>query len=118
MDNFRFDMTSRGDATLKIALNLFNPPGGKVVGYKADNERLVLYWGESTNATKLPFPMTLDQAADFASGWLEHADFGSEPDHDGDNKPGWRLYCEGWGIVGGDHYAFAAIEPRWAMYGK
>ena len=63
-------------------------------------------------------PMTLEQAADFAVGWLEHADYGREPDHGGDNGKGWRLYCEDWGHVDHDHYAFAAVQPVWAMYGK
>jgi hypothetical protein len=118
MDNFHFDMTSQGAATLKTALSLFNPPGRKVTGYSTDGKRLVLYWTDSPKATKLPFPMTLEQAADFAAGWLEHADYGSEPDHDGDNGKGWRLYCEGWGHVDRDHCAFAAVQPVWAMYGK
>ena len=119
MDNFHFDMTSEGAETLKKALALFNQPGRKVVGYKADKEKgLILYWSESERATKLPFPMTLQQAADFASGWLEHADYGSEPDHDGDNGKGWRLYTESCGHVGGEWQALAAIQPMWAMYGK
>lgn len=118
MDNFQFDMTSQGADTLKAALSLFNPPGRRVEGYSADKKKLVLYWGDSPRATKLPFPMSLDEAADFAAGWLKHADYGREPDHDGDNGKGWRLYCEGWGHVDGDHCAFAAVQPVWAMYGK
>jgi hypothetical protein len=119
MDNFHFDMTSQGAQTLKTALSLFNPPGRKVEGYSTDGKRLVLYWGgKSPGMTRLPFPMTLEQAADFAAGWLEHADYGGEPDHDGDNGKGWRLYCESWGHVNNDAYAFAAVEPVWAMYGK
>lgn len=118
MDNFAFDMTSEGDEALKTALSLFRPPGGKVTGYSTDGKRLVFFWSDSQTATKLPFPMTLSQAADFASGWLQHADYGGQPDHDGDNGKGWRLYCENWGQIGRDPYAFAAIEPAWAMYGK
>lgn len=49
---------------------------------------------------------------------IAHADYGRQPDHDGDNEKGWRLYNETWGMVGGDHSAFAAVEPAWAMYGK
>lgn len=118
MDNFQFDMTSQGSETLKQALCLFNPPGRTVSGYSTDGTKLVLYWGNSSHATRLPFPMTLEQAADFAAGWLDHAQYGSEPDHDGDNSKGWRLYCDSWGRVGGDDFAFAAVEPVWAMYGK
>lgn len=119
MDNFHFDMTCEGDATLRAALALFKPPGGTVTGYSVtDNKRLVFHWSESDRATKLPFPMTLAQAADFAIGWLEHADYGNEPDHDGSKGKGWRIYNEAWGHVDGDWSAFVAIEPAWAMYGK
>lgn len=120
MDNFNFDMTSQGAETLKKALCLFNPPGGKVTGYSVNQEKgLIFYWADrSANMTKLPFAMTLEQAADFAAGWLQQADYGDEPDHDGDNGKGWRLYCESWGHVAGDPYAFAAVQPAWAMYGK
>jgi len=118
MDNFQFDMTSTGTETLRKALSLFSPPGGKVRGYSTDGQKLVLYWSESPKSTNLPFPMTLEQAADFASGWLEHADYGNQPYHDGDNGKGWRLYCDYWGRVDQDYYAFAAVQPVWAMYGK
>ncbi len=124
MDNFHFDMTSLGAEKLKTALGLFDPPGRKVVGYSVGDattlgrKRLVLYWNDSLAATKLPFPMTLEQAAAFAVGWLEHADYGREPDHEGSNSKGFRIYCEGWCMVGSDFAAFAAIEPAWAMHGK
>ncbi len=118
MDNFHFDMTSTGASTLKAALALFNPPGGKVVGYNIVDNRMILFWANSPKATKLPFPMTLAQAGEFVAGWLEHAEYGKRPDHDGDNDKGWRLFTEIWGMIGGDHAAFAAIEPCWAMYGK
>jgi hypothetical protein len=118
MDNFHFDMTSRGADALKKALQLFDPQVRRMTGYSTSGNKLVLYWGDSPQATKLPFPMTLEQAADFAVGWLAHADYGREPDHDGSNSKGWRLHCDTWGIVDGDHYAFAAIQPVWAMHGK
>jgi len=128
MDNFHFDMTSQGAEKLKVALGLFDPPGRKVVGYsvgevdygggKGLKRRLVLYWNDSAQATKLPFPMTMEQAADFAAGWLEHADYGREPNHEGSNSKGWRLYCESWRMVGSDWCAFAAVEPAWALHGK
>lgn len=117
MDNFHFDMTSRGDKALMTALSLF--PQHKVTGYRVDADKgLVLYWAASERATALPFDMTLEQAARFAADWLEHADYGSKPDHDGDNEKGWRLYSESWGHISGEWQAFAAVQPMWAMYGK
>ena len=117
MDNFHFDMTSRGDKTLVAALSLF--PQHKVTGYRVDAEKgLVLYWTASERATALPFDMTLEQAAGFAAGWLANADYGSRPDIDGDSERGWRLYTESWGHVSGEWQAFAAVKPEWAQYGK
>lgn len=117
MDNFRIDVTAEGDDRLRAVLALFDHD--TVVGYQADGRRrLVFYWTDSEKATALPFPMTMEQAADFAIGWLEHADYGDEPDHDGSNGKGWRIYNEDWGHVDGDWSAFVAIEPAWAMYGK
>ena len=117
MDNFHFDMTSKGEMQLKKAMMLF--PYDKVIGYREDEEKgLIFYWSDSPRTIKLPFPMNLDQAADFAAGWLEHASYGKEPDHDGDNGKGWRLYTEDWGHVDGEYQAFMAVKPVWAMYGK
>lgn len=53
--------------------------------------------------------------ADFASRWLAEAEYGAEPDHDGCNTRGWRVYnekCDG-------HYgAIIAVAPAWACHGK
>ena len=104
--------TKRPDAYLcsTLAINVW---------YRVDAEKgMVLYWAECGRATALPLEMTLKQAAGFAAGWLEHADYGSRPDIDGDSKRGWRLYTESWGHVGGEWQAFAAVHPAWALYGK
>jgi hypothetical protein len=28
------------------------------------------------------------------TAWLEEVDYGEEPDHDGANGKGWRVYCD------------------------
>lgn len=126
MDNFHFDMTSRGVHTLRQALALFGAaveagdPERRVCGYAIDPERgMVLYCSPSPQATLLPFEMSLAQAAEFAHEWLvQRADYGQRPDIDGDCEKGWRLYCQEWGRIGGDDHAFAAVKPAWAMYGR
>jgi hypothetical protein len=83
--------------------------------------RLVFFWTNRPNQADyiaLPFKMDAAGAADFAARWLSEADYGREPDHDGDNGKGWRAYSEGWGHVDSDYAAFIAVSPRWAMYGK
>lgn len=124
MDNFQFDMTSEGAETLRKALSFFRCADA-VTGYrveetalKAGRPRLILYWSKSARSTQVLYPMKFAQTAEYVLGWLAQADYGPQPDHDGDNGKGWRLYNEAWGHVDGEWQAFAAIEPVWAMYGK
>lgn len=133
-DNFHFDMTGvpLADA-LKIAF--CGSPGNKAVGWSvldaddtetvegqhghtSSRKRLVLFWHESGGGTPLPAPMDAEAAIPFIKAWLAEADYGKQPDHDGDNGKGWRIYNEAWGHVARNHYAFVAIEPEWIMYGK
>lgn len=119
MDNFHIDVTSMGEPAFRAALGLCRWP--KVTGYRiGPGARIVLYWTSSSakDYVALPYWMTLDQAATFVLGWLEQVDYCKEPDHDGSNSKGWRMYCEDWGHVDSDPYAFIAIEPTWAMHGK
>lgn len=121
MDNFHIDITSRGIDPLKSALSLCGHK--KVSGYRVEETkgkpRMIFYWASSPNAAPFPFEMPIDQAAQFAQAWLDGgAEYGREPDHDGHNEKGFRLYCEDWGHVAGEWQAFVAIEPAWAMYGK
>lgn len=69
-----------------------------------------------------PFPFKMKRVEDllpFVTGWLKETDYGNEPDHDGSNGKGWRVYNHNWGqVIGCGSYSFVAIEPAWAMYGK
>ncbi len=147
MDNFRVDITSEGDLAPAMALAFSGHRHATgyavrepVVGARwPDDEcakhphlwrswkteprprRLVFYWSNSerrADIVALPFKLDAVGAADFARRWLAEEDFGNEPDHDGDNGKGWRIYNEGWGHVDGDWSAFVAVAPAWAMYGK
>lgn len=73
---------------------------------------------EGGDQVALPFTLDAAGTADFAARWLAEADYGREPDHDGDNGRGWRVYNEGWGHVDSHHAAIIAVTPSWAMYGK
>lgn len=147
MDNFRLDITSAGDLGPAMAL-AFNPPRhaiGYAIRDAIEGERwseaecerhphlwrdwktpprprrLVFYWSltqECEEIVALPFKLDAAGAADFAKRWLAEEDYGSEPDHDGSNGKGWRLYNESWGHVDGHWAAFVAVAPTWAMYGK
>lgn len=128
MDNFRFDITAGGDKTFKDAMNLAflqNSKGAKFWAVRpADGTkplRMVFYWTDSDGAKDvLPFGFTMDPVgcAEFALRWLAEADYGPQPDHDGDNSKGWRIYNEGWGHVDGHWSAIVAVTPSWSMHGK
>jgi hypothetical protein len=118
-DNFRFDLSCAPlDESLAIAFR--GAAGGKATHWRADTDpvRLVLAWHDTPGFTPLPVPLDAEGAAVFVKAWLAAAEYGPEFDHDGDNGKSWRIYNESWGHVDGCHYAFVAIEPLWAMYGK
>jgi hypothetical protein len=132
MDNFHIDVTSVGETSLLKALELAfahhrqathyavrdAEPATERVPYKP--RRLVFLWTAATQlgTQELPFKLDAAGAVEFARRWLNEQDFGREPDHDGDNKRGWRVYNEAWGRVDNQYQGFIAIAPAWAMYGK
>jgi hypothetical protein len=79
---------------------------------------LILLWHDEGQATPLPAPMELEATVSFVKNWLAHATYGREPDHDGSNGRGFRVFTEDWGHVYDHHYAVVGIQPAWAMYGK
>lgn len=121
MDNFHIDITSDGPLgpPMKIAFGFYK----KAEGYVITPEKGLVFFNyldgaPKSLAIKLPFKLDAEGAADFARRWLEEQNYGPEPDHDGDNGKGWRLYNEEWGHVGGWTGSIVAVQPRWAMYGK
>lgn len=127
MDNFRISITSIGDETLKHAISLAFTAGGRKSathyairsGFDGVPKRLVFLWAPGgKDSIELPFKLDSEGAADFARRWLAEADYGDQPDHDGDNDKGWTLYNDNWGHVDGEWQAIVAVKPSWAMYGK
>ena len=140
MDNFHIDITAEGNELLANAMKIALNQWIKIVGYvirepniafkhekynhldiPARRARMIFLWSDFEKIEGfVPFPFVMDAAgcADFAQRWLANVDYGKQPDHDGDNEKGWRIYNEGWGHVDGLHSAAIAISPAWAMYGK
>lgn len=134
-DNFHFDITGAPlDKSLGIAFGEWNTAvgwaevdcGERAVGREGiwganqSARRLILFWHKDESGLMIPFPAPLDVAAvkPFIEAWLKAADYGPQPDQDGSNGKGWRVYNETWTHVADSHYAFVAIEPVWIMYGK
>ncbi len=143
MNNFKLDVVSLEkfdfQHALEIALN--NSPGKKathyaVIDYKAKvnewmnkeapRKTLLLFWtgDEYFKPTPSAFPakMGCEALIPFVENWLKEVwkdnPPGQEPDQDGDNYKGWRIFNEEWGHLAESHYAFVGIQPVWAMFGK
>lgn len=128
-DNFSFDITGASlELSMKIAFTshskavgwvemprCWDLPGGGGVIHKP---RLILFWTNSPKSQKFLAPMDSETIVSTVRAWLALQQYGSQPDHDGDNGKGWRVYNEDWGHVAGMWEAFVAIEPEWIMYGK
>lgn len=136
MDNFGIDITGEGRKIFTQAMEIAFSQHPHALGYRIDGSRLIFLWvasrytagNNSSNAldpavVAFPFKMDASGAAEFANRWLAEQDYGEEPDHDGSNGRGFRVFNEGWGHVklmsgATEHYAIVAVEPAWAVYGK
>lgn len=81
--------------------------------------RLSLYWYKrDTNPSIFPFlaPASPDIIEPLVREWLSKAEYGREPDHDGDNEKGWFIYSQDQAEY--DAAAICHIEPAWIEYGK
>jgi len=91
----------------------------KVAGPDEDGqETLIILWHEERDSVPFAYPHSLEDVQQFVKGWLRNVKTGVQPDHDGDNGRGWRVFCDHWGHVAGHHYAICGIQFAWAMYGK
>jgi hypothetical protein len=120
MDNREFKITSEGKEDFALSIKIAFGKYNKATGYMVKDNTLVFFWGSSNeNAIPLPYPMGSTQATEFAWGWLElNEPTEKEPSHDGDNGKGFTVYCDFWGHVMKNSYAFVGIKPEWAWYGK
>lgn len=121
MDNFQIKVVSEGDLRPVMQVACRND---KATGFRVDlkdgDPRLTFfkYAYKENGVVQFPFAMDCDGMADFARRWLAEANYGKQPDHDGDNGKGWCVYTDIWGMVDGCHSAFVAVRPVWACYGK
>lgn len=134
-DNFSFDITAGADleGCLRIAFQQHSTATHWAEAPRTVQRpdprpdliipRLVLLWTDPKDPSfspvhPFPSPVTAKGMEPIVVEWLKAQNYGKEPDHDGDNHKGWRIYNESWGHVVGRWQAFCAIEPEWMMYGK
>jgi hypothetical protein len=121
VDNFTIDLTCEGRDEFQVAMKLAWRKYNKATHYLIDQKAgMVLFWLYPQNgAQPLPYAMNADAAIPFVWNWLESADRGPQPGHDGHNGKGWRLHATDWGHVEGFGWSsMFAVQPIWAMYGK
>lgn len=124
-DNQHIDISGEGVESLSAALRIFLPSNtgtNLIEGFAVDPEfGLILFWTAPHGCpefTKFPSPLTADDLSRIVMAWLESADYGAEPDHDGSNEKGWRVYNDGWAQVAQRWEAKLAVQPKWMMAGK
>jgi hypothetical protein len=117
-DSFYFKIIS--DHPIKIAFNIAFLEHKKVLGYRIDKEKgLIFYSYISDNyppkdIVRFPFNMDEFLAADFATQWLLVQDYGLAPDTDGDCYKGWQVTND----LNYETGAFCAVSSQWIIYGK
>lgn len=126
-DNQHIDISGEGLDALRAALRIFLPTNtdtDTIEGFMVDPEfGLILFWTNPTaivcpQFAKFPVPLTAEDLAPIIFAWLASADYGKQPDHDGDNYKGWRLYNDHWAQVANRWEAKLAVKPMWMMAGK
>lgn len=145
MDNFHIDILAEGEKTLAEAIRIafrHNAPGQRATHWAIIehafrgiewHERdapgptrptMVFYWSDPSDkrATSTVVELKHGEATVMIQRWLESlkekGKWPRQPDHDGSNGHGYRVFVEGWGHVHDNHYAIVAVQPTWAMYGK
>ena len=104
MSVFHFDIKAEGDELLNQAMTLVFS-GEKAVGYVISDEYGIIFCNCNSDYHYKP------------PGWLYQTKYPPQPDHDGHNNKGWRLYNNEYGYVGGIFSAIIAVKPAWIEYG-
>lgn len=123
-DILRFDIAGEMDLLKPAIQMLFDQKETRrIKGWSLDapNNRLYMHWVSRNNAnTIVPDLVGKGSISTYMSvaGWLEEADYGTEPRTDGSVAKGFHMFNERWEQVNGDHTIWFAIEPHWVVYGK
>lgn len=130
-DNYRFDVTAvrddgAGAELLRHALELAFATSSRANHWRVVREgkqsRLTLAVGHSSDLpgyTRMPVMADAAYTHMLVTSWLTQEDYPEEPDHDGSNLPGWRVWCDNGGRIEGEpRGAFVAVEPTWIWMGK
>ncbi len=141
--NFSLDIISDSKSSFTKAMEILfeEAPGKTAEGYKVlvakvpnkmnekrppyEVNKLAFYWtvSDRKDIVAFPFKMKVAQAVDFAWSWLQETPCAfPEPDHDGDNKKGFRIRIDDehgqYAPHDSDFIRICLITPEWSEYGK
>ena len=129
-DNRIFNVNGTSEEFLGEVLGIaLLQSNNRVEGWQKDPKRgVVLYWHAEGQKGVTPFlsePTSKELARmilkSLAEPWAKDIpmkDWDANADHDGDNELGWRVYCNDWGHIGDNAYAFLCVKPAFLWYGK
>lgn len=131
-DNSRIEVIGCGKQSLKACIELVTMSMGysKFAGWSISDTSLIIHWCKPDNdkiVNIFPCPLTLDTVTNFCWEWLESRTLSDQPDHDGDNSPGfWFSTSDNksinsgtcWHNPGGHWSGYFRVTPAWLMHGK
>lgn len=114
-DSFDFKLV---DVPMEHCLAVAFSHNDKAVGWREVKfngvSTLVLYSFKDDGMIPFPSPLSAIEVRPLLEGWLKRAEYGPEPDHDGDNQEGFIAFSPSYH----SRAAFLGIQPTWIMYGK
>lgn len=136
MSNFDLNATTRGRENLARLMAVVFSTRHVATHYKIDvavtrdrplgdvidaKPRLSLFWSDTKDALPLPYPLdTADKATDFVWNWLQSAEYGQQPDHDGSNTADGFIFSNAHitGPYGRTFTAICSVSPEWSEHHK
>ena len=130
-DNFHIDVHGEGGRVLNLALEIAfssrkathfikTKVQSNSIAYKNETEldTLIFLYRDDKGCSPFPVTMTCNEIVPIASRFLQEVEYGPEPDQDGSNERGFRVFNQAWGHIAGSRCAIVAVQPCWMMYGK
>lgn len=125
MDNFHFDVSSCAEDHLSLALELaFSGDCQRMaIGYvrkeiKGIDTLVLLSYNKYPNSIPFPAPLDVYDSTIIVRSFLKNTKSQEQPDHDGYNKLGFRVFNNEWAKVDGIDGSICGIQPAWLVYSK
>lgn len=131
-DNYLIDIVCDRKETFDLAFALvasmhYSLSTIGIIGWTEKKGALLLFTNmldsDKPKVTLFPSRLSIQAAAEIAWNWLSTREYPQEPDQDGSNKKGYRIFTNSepddiWYQPMGMFGALLAVKPEWCMYGK